>query len=94
MRIVLSFFVIVFGILIAGALIVRGFASLVPGSITSWYRTPAHNAEIGGLEGSMHLIGWAVDFVPANADVENSARQYFPIVVNEVNHIHASLLRA
>lgn len=37
-------------------------------TITSIYRTPAHNAAIGGAPGSWHTKGYAVDFVPRNGD--------------------------
>ena len=31
---------------------------------TSWYRTEAHNEQIGGARHSNHLLGCAVDWVP------------------------------
>jgi len=36
--------------------------------ITSMYRSPEHNAAIGGAPGSYHTKGLAVDFVPANGN--------------------------
>ena len=33
-----------------------------PAHISSGVRCPAHNAEVGGVAGSRHLKGWAMDF--------------------------------
>ena len=32
-------------------------------SVTSWYRTQLHNAEVGGMETSLHPLGLAIDGV-------------------------------
>lgn len=32
-------------------------------SVTSWYRTPAHNAAVGGIATSPHSEGFGVDVV-------------------------------
>lgn len=37
-------------------------------TITSLYRSPAHNAAIGGAPGSYHTKGLAVDLVPSNGN--------------------------
>jgi hypothetical protein len=62
-------------------------------SITSWWRSPAHNAAVGGEAGSLHLIGGALDVVydgqpPALEDVERVARSYLVKVVREGDHDH------
>ncbi len=38
----------------------RGYSN-VPYVINSGFRTPEHNAEVGGVPGSSHLTGWASD---------------------------------
>jgi uncharacterized protein YcbK (DUF882 family) len=38
----------------------RGLSN-VPYVINSGFRTPEHNAEVGGVPGSSHLTGWASD---------------------------------
>jgi len=80
-------------VLVAG--LVRGLAWMIPGAqVTSWWRNPIRNAEVGGLTGSAHLLGWAVDLTPVTPAVEAAARQAFPVVVNEGDHIHAAVFRA
>lgn len=83
------------GLVLLVALIVRGLAMTITGArVTSWYRTPWHNVEVGGLAGSAHLLGWAVDLTPVTPAVEAQARAAFPVVVNEGDHIHASVFKA
>lgn len=80
-------------IMVSVALIVRFLASTL-GQVTSWWRSPFHNQEVGGLPGSAHLIGWAADIVPTDPDTEARARRTFPVVVNEGTHLHVSIFRA
>jgi hypothetical protein len=63
------------------------------GRVTSWWRTPWHNSGVGGMDGSAHILGWAVDIVPVNAATEAAARAIFPAVANEGDHIHAAWFR-
>lgn len=39
---------------------------LQPFSVSSWLRTPTHNAAVGGHPESLHLAGLAADLVPDN----------------------------
>jgi putative chitinase len=39
-----------------------------PIGVTSWYRPPAVNQEVGGARNSMHLTGLAADIYPINGD--------------------------
>lgn len=75
------------------AVLVRIMAGTV-GNVTSWWRNPWKNAEVGGLIGSAHLIGWAADITPVTPETEALARARFPVVVNEGNHLHVSIFRA
>lgn len=51
-----------------------------PMRITSAYRSPAHNAAVGGVQRSQHLNGCALDIVIADADegrsLEALAREF------------------
>lgn len=66
---------------------------LVPGGrVTSWWRSPSHNKAVGGLPNSRHLWGWAFDVVPVTASNVRALRGFFPVVVNEGDHIHVQLV--
>lgn len=66
---------------------------LVPGArVTSWWRSPSKNKAVGGKPNSRHLWGWAFDIVPATAVNERALRRFFPVVVNEGDHIHVQLV--
>ncbi len=46
--------------------------------ITSWYRTPKVNAEIGGASQSLHLTGGAVDFTISGVTTAEAYRRLDP----------------
>lgn len=63
------------------------------GSVTSWIRTPQHNAEVKGVSASKHLAGEACDVVydgaPPRLDVLQAfCDRYGVKVVREASHDH------
>jgi hypothetical protein len=42
---------------------VREYCHVTRGSVTSWIRTPLHNAAVGGVPQSLHILGLAADVV-------------------------------
>lgn len=38
--------------------------------VTSGYRCPSLNSAVGGVQGSIHQLGWAVDIVPSNGKID------------------------
>jgi hypothetical protein len=65
--------------------------------VTSWYRDPARNAEVGGAPRSQHLLALALDLaVPSDAQerLVQTARwlSLFPIV--ERGHVHVQRYEA
>ena len=51
----------------------------IPGAVmTSNYRSPGANAAVGGVKGSYHTQGRAIDLVPANMDMFNAVARLFP----------------
>lgn len=61
-------------------------------SVTSWIRTAAHNAAVGGSKQSRHLDGMACDLVADsdsdNAAIINAAHRLSLDAVFEGDHIH------
>lgn len=61
-------------------------------SVTSWWRLPWKNMEVGGKLFSLHQIGWAFDVVPVNAAMQQVLKIWpFKFVV-ESDHIHLQIL--
>lgn len=58
-------------------------------TITSWWRTPEHNRNVGGVPNSLHLIGWAWDVVPVTRENELRLASMGLTTINEGDHIHA-----
>jgi hypothetical protein len=65
-----------------------------PVRITSGFRCQMHNKDVGGLKGSFHLIGSALDLQPVYGDLQTLDRlqmyalRYFDIVVRYETFIH------
>lgn len=65
------------------------------GSVTSWVRSDAHNREVGGVDGSRHLSGAAVDVVFDRPEgrvraVERWQQAGLEVVLEE-SHVHVEL---
>lgn len=62
-------------------------------TVTSWWRSPWHNDEVGGITYSKHLLGLAFDIVPVN-DITGQIlkKMGFANIINEQTHFHAEIL--
>lgn len=78
--------VLLIGLAARALLYVYGF------SVTSWWRFPWHNDEVGGKTFSLHQIGWAFDVVPVNAAIQAVLKVWPFKVVVESSHIHLQIL--
>ncbi len=70
-------------------------------TITSWFRTPSQNRRVGGDPDSQHLVGLALDVIPAKGQSTlaiNEAAQRFAqagfSVVPEPTHVHVQTFPA
>jgi len=73
------------------AFLIKLLPTPVPEStrITSWWRDPRFNAQIGGHPESQHLVGLALDIVTSDPLLlaENLRRQDLVAIV-ETSHVH------
>lgn len=60
-------------------------------SVTSWFRSPWKNYEIGGKWFSLHQIGWAFDVVPQNKPLQQLMSVWPFKAVVESDHIHLQI---
>lgn len=57
--------------------------------VTSWWRNPTRNAEVGGAPTSQHLLGLALDLISNRPDeIVRAVRRSGLIVVPESDHVH------
>lgn len=69
----------------------------VPLRVTSGYRCPRHNAQIGGAPDSFHQLGLAVDIAPGSSDISvldiaKAAMEVgFTGVIAYERHVHVDL---
>jgi hypothetical protein len=69
--------------------------SRIPGvTVTSWWRWPFHNAEVGGQAFSLHQIGLAWDLVPGDAVTQAEViKTGLPArLVPEGDHLHVQFI--
>lgn len=60
--------------------------------VSSWFRSPWHNFEVGGKGFSLHQLGWALD-IPLMNDKTSNIVHYSPFkVVKEDSHFHIQLI--
>jgi len=62
------------------------------GSVSSWGRTPKHNKDVGGVDGSIHLLWLGLDVVldemKKNIDFEKDADRLGLVAIFEGDHYH------
>lgn len=68
---------------------------VLPFDVTSWYRDPVHNRNVGGAPNSQHLIAAAIDVVPRpGVAVEELANAFVSLgytAVVEPDHLHVQV---
>jgi hypothetical protein len=73
---------------------VHDYCAATAGSVTSWGRTVAHNAAVGGVPNSMHVRWRAVDVVydrPLELGLADACAAAFDLqVLRETDHDHIS----
>lgn len=77
--------------------LVFGVAGPNVARITSWQRSSAENRAVGGDPYSQHLIAFAIDAIAAGSravELERQARAAGLVIVDEIDHHHAQVLRA
>ena len=86
-NIAILFLTIILGLGVLGYLLIK--LILPDHTITSWWRTPFHNEEVGGVINSMHLIGMGYDVSPKPTDEEVSKFWWFRTKIKSYpKHIH------
>lgn len=61
-------------------------------AVTSWFRSPWKNYEVGGQGFSLHQVGWAYDVVPVNTLLHQVLKIWPFKYVVESDHIHLQIL--
>lgn len=76
-----------------GAMYYARLSSLPGVSVSSWWRSPWHNVDVGGSWLSLHLLGLAWDLVPGTAYTQAQViATGLPVtIIPEGDHIHVQL---
>ena len=65
-------------------------------SVTSWWRTPKRNKDVGGKSNSRHLVGLGMDIILDDAaqtqEFIKAAKGYRLLAINEGDHIHVQTI--
>ena len=78
-------------ILIGVAFLGRALLYMHDVQVTSWFRTPWRNYELGGKWFSLHQIGWGFDVVPQNKPLQQLMAVWPFKAVVESDHIHLQI---
>ena len=62
------------------------------GSVSSWGRTPKHNQDVGGVDGSIHML-WlgcdvVLDVMKKNLEFEKDCSKVGLVAIFEKDHYH------
>jgi hypothetical protein len=87
-QIILIVLAILLGVAVAG----RALLYSQNVQVTSWFRSPWKNYEIGGNWFSLHQIGWAFDVIPHNKPLQQLLAVWPFKAVVESDHIHLQIL--
>lgn len=81
-------------ILLLGVLYYVTFSRIPGAVVTSWWRSPWKNAEVGGNWFSLHQIGLAWDVAPGTAMIQAEIiKTGLPAkIVPEGDHIHVQII--
>lgn len=60
-------------------------------TVTSWWRSFWHNAEVGGVKTSLHQLGLAWDILPVTQANIETLNALGLTVINEQDHLHAQI---
>lgn len=61
-------------------------------TVTSWWRSPWKNREVGGVTNSLHMLGLAWDVVPPTLNNISRLRALGLKVIDEGDHLHVQIL--
>lgn len=60
--------------------------------VTSWWRDPVSNTQVGGVEDSWHMLGMACDVKPVTVLDSERIKKFAPRigleVIDETTHLH------
>ena len=83
---------LIFSMIVLVAFVGRALIYCYNLRVTSWYRTPWHNLDVGGKWASLHLIGWAYDVTPVNVSMQALLKVWPFKYVVESDHVHMQIL--